>query len=203
MLVANLHTDDRQIEMWAERFLEHREKLLALARRNLNPVLARRVSAEDVVQEALAAACRRIAFFESNPEVPLYFKLRTILLQTLVSLERRHLQAQKRDAYKEMEVTSDDEASPAVLSWNMFADTMTGAFTRLARVDRRALLHQALEELTEGDRRIIELRHFDGLSNNECAEALGITPKNASIRHVRALQKLQQKLMEFTEFKNE
>ncbi len=186
--------------MWAERFLGHREKLLALARRNLNPVLARRVSAEDVVQETLAAACRRIAFFENNPEVPLYFKLRMVLLQTLTSLERRHLQARKRDAYKEMEVASGDGTSPAVLSWNMFADTVTGAFTQLARVDRRALLRQALEALTESDRRIIELRHFDGLSNNGCAEVLGITPKNASIRHVRALRKLQQKLMEFTEF---
>ena len=187
----------------AEAFAEHRARLLLLVEKRLNPILLKRLSHEDVMQEVYLAAAKRLAYFAQNEDVPIYFKLRTILLQTLVSLERRHLQAQKRDAYKEMEVTSDDETSPAVLSWNMFADTMTGAFTRLARVDRRALLHQALEELTEGDRRIIELRHFDGLSNNECAEALGITPKNASIRHVRALQKLQQKLMEFTEFKNE
>ena len=44
-------------DVWGSHFLEYRGRLLALARRNLNPVLARRVSAEDVVQEALLAAC--------------------------------------------------------------------------------------------------------------------------------------------------
>ena len=37
-------------DVWGSHFLEYRGRLLALARRNLNPVLARRVSAEDVVQ---------------------------------------------------------------------------------------------------------------------------------------------------------
>ena len=46
-------------DAWGSHFLEYRGRLLALARRNLNPVLARRVSAEDVVQEALLAACSR------------------------------------------------------------------------------------------------------------------------------------------------
>ena len=50
-------------DAWGSHFLEYRGRLLALARRNLNPVLARRVSAEDVVQEALLAACGKMAFF--------------------------------------------------------------------------------------------------------------------------------------------
>ena len=69
-------------DVWGSHFLEYRGRLLALARRNLNPVLARRVSAEDVVQEALLAACGKMAFFENNPEIPVYFKLRMILFQT-------------------------------------------------------------------------------------------------------------------------
>ena len=76
-------------DAWGSHFLEYRGRLLALARRNLNPVLARRVSAEDVVQEALLAACGKMAFFENNPEIPVYFKLRTILFQTLTAMERK------------------------------------------------------------------------------------------------------------------
>ncbi|MBQ6597753.1 MAG: hypothetical protein IJH79_09395, partial [Lentisphaeria bacterium] len=76
---------------WAEQFLEHRGRLLALAERNLNPVLRRRVTAEDVVQDTLSSACQKIDFFENNPEVPLYFKLRTLLFQTITGLERKHL----------------------------------------------------------------------------------------------------------------
>ena len=45
----------------------HRDRLLNLARRNLNPVLAKRVSPEDVVQETFAAACRRMDFLRNRP----------------------------------------------------------------------------------------------------------------------------------------
>ena len=39
------------------------------------------------------------------------------------------------------------------------------------------------------------------MGNSECAAALGIEPKAASIRYVRALERLQQKLMEVSCFK--
>jgi len=189
-------------DRWAERFLEYREQLLRLAGRNLNPVLARRVSPEDVVQETLSAACARLDFFENRPEIPLYFKLRTILFQTITTLERKHLQARKRDAYKEIEVVDgDDTATVAQANWNQFAATVTGPMTQLARKDRYALLREAVETLPENDRCILEMRHFDGLGNAECARLLKIEPKAASIRYVRALQRLREKLAEYTEFR--
>lgn len=193
--------DTEQPDLWAGRFLEYRERLLALARRNLNPFLARRVSPEDVVQDTLSAACGKIDFFENKPEIPVYFKLRLLLFQTVAALERRHLQCRKRDACKEVEVTEDGDCSAARLNWNRFADTVTGPLTRLDRLDRYALLQKALGLLSENDRQILELRHFDGMSNSECAEVLHIDPKAASIRHVRALQRLQKQLTEFTEFR--
>ena len=191
-----------RMNVWANRFLEYREQLLALARRNLNPVLLRRFSPEDVVQDTLSSACSKIDFFENRPDVPVYFKLRTLLFQTIKDLERKNLQAQKRDAYKDLEVAGgNDTATQAQLSWNQFADTMTGPVTQLARGDRYALLRKALEELAENDRNILEMRHFDGLGNAECAQLLGIEPKAASIRYVRALERLRQKLAEYTEFR--
>ncbi len=193
--------DTEQLNCWAETFLEHRERLLNLARRNLNPILLRRVSAEDAVQDALSAACAKIDFFENNPEVPVYFKLRTILFQTISALERKHLQSQKRDAYKELEIAEDGNASTARLNWNMFADSVTGPLTKVARLDRYELLKTALAAMSENDRRILELRHFDGMSNSDCAEVLQIEPKAASIRYVRALERLQKQLLQFTEFR--
>ena len=83
----------------------------------------------------------------------------------------------------------------------MFADSVTSPLSAAAREDRYALLRRALAALGENDRTILELRHFDGLSNQECAQVLGIEQKNASIRYVRALKKLQGLLMEYTEFK--
>ena len=49
---------DSAREMLAQAFQDNRERLLRLAERHLNPVLRRRVSPEDVVQEAAAEACR-------------------------------------------------------------------------------------------------------------------------------------------------
>ena len=83
----------------------------------------------------------------------------------------------------------------------MFADTVTGPLTRIAREDRYELLRKALEALPEHDREILELRHFDGMTNAECAEALQLTQKTASIRYVRALERLRKHLMEYTEFR--
>ena len=39
------------------------------------------------------------------------------------------------------------------------------------------------------------------MGNSACAAALGIEPKAASIRYVRALERLRQKLMEVSCFK--
>ena len=83
----------------------------------------------------------------------------------------------------------------------MFAAGMTSPLTKIARAERAELLHKALEALSENDRQILTLRHFDELSNLECARILKVDPKAASIRYVRALEHLQKKLIEFSEFK--
>ena len=190
------------LQSLAEAFAEHRARLLSLVQKRLNPILQKRLSHEDVMQEVYLAAAKRIAYFEQEQDVPIYFKLRTILFQTITAAERRHLQSRKRDAYRELEVVDGgDTETCAQASWNQFADTMTGPVTQVARADRYALLKNALDSLSENDRCILEMRHFDGLGNAECAQLLGIEPKSASIRYVRALQRLREKLTEYTEFK--
>ena len=114
-----------------------------------------------------------------------------------IAFQRFHT---KRDACREVNVTDDGVGSTARLDWNRFADTVTGPLTRAVREDRYTLLRKAVEALPENDRQILELRHFDDMSNADCAEVLHIGPKAASIRYVRALQRLRKQLMELTEF---
>ncbi|WP_372894609.1 sigma factor-like helix-turn-helix DNA-binding protein [Stieleria sp.] len=45
--------------------------------------------------------------------------------------------------------------------------------------------------MSEMDREVVALRHFEELTNQEVAMELGITPKAASIRYVRALERLR------------
>ena len=188
----------------ADAFAKHHARLLSLVEKRLNPILLKRMSHEDVMQEAYLAAAKRLEYFAHNEDVPIYFKLRTILLQTLSDIERKNLQAAGRDAYREVEVgdgTTTEPGARGELNWGQFAADVTSPLSRVDRNERHALLRAAIAALPENDRAIIILRHFDGMGNSECAAALGIEPKAASIRYVRALERLQQKLMELSCFK--
>ncbi len=153
------------------------------------------------------AAAKRLAYFASHPNVPAYFKLRTILFQTLADIARRDLQAAGRDAYKEVarvegvaRCESFEQADGESVELE-FASDVTSPVSRVDRDERYRLLRSALATLSEDDRRILVLRHFDGLGNSECAAILGIEIKAASIRYVRALERLQKKLLEISCFR--
>ena len=185
----------------ASAFAENRQRLASLAEKRLNPILLKRLSVEDVLSEAYENAAKRLAYFAAHDDVPIYYKLRTILIQTLVDIERRNLKAQGRDAYREVESpkseVQDKESSPFD---NLPAD-ITSPASRVDRDERHAILRRALAAMPENDRAILVMRHFDGLGNSECAAALGLTEKAASIRYVRALERLQQKLVEVSCFR--
>ena len=78
-------------EKWARLFEEYKGQLLRLAKRNIPPVMLRRLGEDDVLQMALVSAMSKIDFLENNPEVPPYMKLRMILLQTVTDQIRMHL----------------------------------------------------------------------------------------------------------------
>ena len=200
--------DDFTQDNLAAAFAEHRQRLKALAEMRLNPVLLKRMNAEDVLSEAYVNAAKRLDYFAARDDVPLYYKMRTILVQTLADVERRHLQAQGRDAYKEVESlkfkvesSGSDGRSPDLAPFDNIPADVTSPVSRVDRNERHALLRRALAALAENDRAILVLRHFDGLGNAECAAALGIEPKAASIRYVRALERLQKRLVEISCFR--
>lgn len=198
-----LRMHDFDIEDLARAFTDNRERLLALIRRNLKPVLLKRMSYEDVLSTVYENAAKRLAYFAANGDVPVYFKFRTVLLQTLVDFERRHLAAESRDVHKEVECSELRIEGPDDNVREMeFAADITSPVSHVDRDERHRLLRAAIDALPENDRRILVLRHFDDLGNAECAAILGIESKAASIRYVRALEKLEKKLLELSCFGN-
>lgn len=176
--------------LWlAEVWLEYRERLMRLLMLRMPPVLQRRLSVDDLLQEAYLACGRRVEFLKSEPEVPMYVKLRRIALQALTDAERHHLAAAKRDAMKEMSPEDDVAVADA---WAHFADTISSPRTHLERLERQAMARRVLAQLSENDREILELRHFEEMGNAECAAVLGIEQKAASIRYVRALKRFRE-----------
>lgn len=193
--------DDFTQDDLAVAFAEHRQRLRALVEKRLNPILLKRMDVEDVLSETYVNAAKRLEYFASRDDVPVYYKLRTVLLQTLADVERRNLKAQGRDAYREVqEANSEAGESGAPVIGNMPAD-ITSPVSRVDRDERHAILRNALAAMPENDRAILVMRHFDGMGNAECAAALGIDQKAASMRYVRALERLQQKLTEVSCFR--
>ena len=185
-----------------EGFLKFRKRLERLAERRMNPILSARLSPDDIVQETMAAASRNNSPFMDNPDIPLYFRLRTALLQTLIQIERRHLGAGMRDAYREVDLPRNESDSlSSIAGIDAIPDTATSPLSRITRQDRDALLHRALTRLDDNDRAILELRHEECLGNGECAALLGISEKAASLRYVRALKRLKGVLNDYSEFR--
>ncbi len=177
--------------LWlAELWLENRDRLVRLIATRMSPVLLRRMSPDDVAQETYLACGRRMKFLREHEDVPVFVKLRKLALQTIADMERKHLAAGKRDAMKESTLAeSDNDVTVNALS--RFADSLVGPRTHLERMELLEQTRCAMRELPDTDREILELRHFEELSNNECAAALGIDVKAASIRYVRALKRMK------------
>ena len=185
-----MHMGETPENLWlADLWMQYRERILRMLSLRMPAVLQRRLSVEDLLQETYLACGRRVAFLQAEPEVPMYVKLRRIALQTLTDMERHHLAAAKRDAMKEH--SPEDEAAVAD-AWAHFADTISSPRTHLERLERQAMARRVLAQLSANDREILELRHFEKMGNAECAAALGIEQKAASIRYVRALKRFRE-----------
>ena len=141
-----------------------------------------------MLQETYLACGKRLEFLRAEPEVPVYAKLRRLALQTLADMERRHLGAGKRDAMREY---APEDAS-MMDAWAQFADSISSPRSHMERVERQQQIRLLLTQLSPADREILELRHFEELSNGECAAVLGIEVKAASIRYVRAVKRFRE-----------
>ena len=184
----------------AELFARDRERLWRIVEFRLAQPLRGRLGPDDVLQEAFLAASHRLKHYAESPATSPFIWLRMIVNQTLIDLHRQHLEAQKRNAAREVSVDGMPyvEATSASV-----AIQLVGVFTSPSRAAARAdilgLVQAAIEQMDPIDREVLALRHFEELTNSEVAEALGIEQKAASIRYIRALRRLKEILVQVPE----
>lgn len=189
---------ERPDTLWlAEVWQENRERIARLLSARMPDALLRRMGVDDMLQEVYLACGRRMNFLRESGELPLYVKMRRVALQTLADMERKHLAAGKRDVLKEVDLMpTNSDRTDYTDAWAQFADTISSPRTHLERMERQATTRRVLQQLPKNDREILELRHFEELSNTECAAVLEITQKTASIRYVRALKRFRDLLLQ-------
>jgi len=182
----------------AAAFEQSRDRLHTIVRFRLDRRLAGRVDADDVLQEAYLSAAKRFAHVEGETDDALFVWLRLITIQTMADIYRRHIAARKRDAGREAGPATGAGGSSTSMS---LAAGLVGAMTtptgRIRRMERAEQVAAALDQMSDVDREVIALRHFEELTNQEVAQVLGIEPKAASIRYVRALRRLKEALADF------
>src|SRR5271157_5727096 len=79
----------------------HREPLRRMIGLRLDPALAARLDASDVVQDVLLEAHRRLTDYLRNPTMPFQLWLRHIAKDHLIDAHRRHRVAQRRSLDRE------------------------------------------------------------------------------------------------------
>ncbi|MCE9606416.1 MAG: sigma-70 family RNA polymerase sigma factor [Planctomycetia bacterium] len=166
-------------------------RLARMVQFRLDPRLRGRVDAEDVLQEAYVDAARRIDAFRTSQPMTGFVWLRLIVGQTLIDFHRRHIGAQMRDAGREQSIQARlADGTSLTMSFQLLG-RLSSPSQAAQRAELSELVTTALDDMNPTDREVLALRHFEELTNKETAEVLGIEVKAASIRYVRALERLK------------
>ncbi len=160
----------------AQLFADHQERLVRMVELRLDANLRRRLDPGDVVQEAWLEIVRRFPDWRVEANPPFHV---------------RHLGARARDARMEAPTQASRASVSAANIAELFVASATSPSQAFQRDELRTRVTAALGELDELDREIVALRHFEGLSNDEAAAELAITPAAASKRFLRALLRLK------------
>jgi RNA polymerase sigma-70 factor (ECF subfamily) len=170
----------------------HRARLRLMVRPRLDRRLQGRVDPSDVLQDAYLDLAARLPDYARDRPMPTDLWLRLVAGQRLAQVHRQHLGAAMRDAGRE--VSLDRGALPQASSASLAAQLL-GRFTTASqaavRAERQVQLQAILNGLDEPDREVLALRHFEGLSNGETAQVLGLSKTAANNRYVRALGRLR------------
>jgi RNA polymerase sigma-70 factor (ECF subfamily) len=141
--------------------------------------------AEDISQEVFIKAFRGIDKFRSGAKVNTW--LYRITMNTFIDKKRKK-------TLKVVEMPAGDEEEGTVSALDLVADDVTGNPERglsASKIGRH--IDEALSSLSEQERAVFVMRHYDELTLKEVAEALGIaegTVKSLLFRSIRKLRRL-------------
>ena len=170
----------------------HRRYLRQLVGLRLDPQLQARVDPSDVVQEAQLEAARRMDGYLRRPPLPFRLWLRQLAYDRLLMVRRRHVGAARRAVQRDVALP---EGSSLALARQLLAPGPSPS-EQLTRRELARRVRQALADLPQADRDMLLMRNFEGLSNQEAAQVLQISPAAASQRYGRALLRLRKLLVE-------
>jgi RNA polymerase sigma-70 factor (ECF subfamily) len=167
------------------------EYLLFVARKNIHPQLAGKVSPSDIVQETFLEAQRDFAGFRGEREEELRAWLARILMNNLVNASRRFTETEMRAVQREVPLPA---LSLDATADNLAGDSGTASAKAMAR-EKAEQVHQALLRLPEHYRTVLQLRYERGLTFEQIALLVDRSAEATRKLWVRALGRLEQELV--------
>lgn len=172
----------------------HRDAVHRLVQLRLDRRLRQRIDVSDIVQETMMEANRRLREYMETPRMDFHLWLRQIARDRMIDAHRRHRGTSKRSMDREQELqVRTPEQSSVDLAGQLKDLELTPAAAALNR-EMVQLVESALTNLEDPDSEIILMRHYENLSNQEVAQALGLSEPAASMRYLRAIRRLREAL---------
>ncbi|HZZ41613.1 MAG TPA: sigma-70 family RNA polymerase sigma factor [Tepidisphaeraceae bacterium] len=169
--------------------------LLRRAQKKLSPDLQRLTMPEDIVQETCLEATRLIRGFQTSSKRNLYAWLLRILhlrIQTVAQKHRTRVRLGAAAGFHD-----DPSIVGAIEELAIYRRTPSKS---AAAHEFMAAVEQSLAKLPEQYRRVVTLRHLDGLSVEETAERMGKDHAAVSVLTTRALHALRERLKSASRF---
>jgi len=183
-LVAGAKAGDaRAFELLVQR---HERKIFALALR----MTRNREDAEDVVQQGFQKAFIHLKKFEGDSLFSTWLT-RITINEALMLLRRKRVSREVPIA----ESTSGDETAPPL----DIPDSGPNPEDSCLRREQEKILCAAVDKLTPGTRKAIELRELGELSTGETAQAMGLSVGAVKGRVFHGRKKLRQTLERYVE----
>jgi RNA polymerase sigma-70 factor (ECF subfamily) len=171
----------------------HRDYLRLLAQFEIGRRLQSKVDASDLVQETMLEAHRHFGDFRGESEGEFVAWLRQILAGAVMGLLRRYLGTQRRDVRLEQELRESLDRSSLLLARG-FMDGLSSPSQQAVRHEQGVLLANAMAKLSDDYRRVLILRHFEGLSFPEISKRIDRSLDSVQKLWVRGLARLKQEL---------
>jgi RNA polymerase sigma-70 factor, ECF subfamily len=140
--------------------------------------------AEDAVQDALLSAYKHLDQFKGNA------KMATWLTSIVTNSALTQLRRRPRQPHVSLDERLDEEQDYCVS--DRLADTTPSPENECIHSELFGHLMEFVAELTPSLRRVIQLRHFDGLTTGEAAQMLGVAEGTVKAQVSRARSKLRQ-----------
>jgi RNA polymerase sigma-70 factor (ECF subfamily) len=175
-------------------FEQYRAYLRFLAGLHLDSRLRGKLDSSDLVQQTLLQAYEKFDQFRGQTEQELTAWLRRILANNLAEAVRKFSRRQRDVALERSLEATLEQSSERLEAW--LAADQSSPSEQAVQHEQLLRLADALAQLSEDQRRAVELHHLQGCSLVETAREMGRSKEAVAGLLFRALQKLRALLKE-------